>query len=152
MDVEGRSAASSAYRTSCTTAVAADGFAMPAKREGGWHICNSRSLTFELRRDRRQSARPGGGMINLTWSRAWRFAVGPRLERGVRRHREADDGAWAIATRRIHVISTMRVAEPEPPRHSVMRSTISVRRPRAHEGTERSQVAESGRGTSLCAG
>ena len=25
-------------------------------------------------------------MINLTWSRAWRLAVGPRLERGVRRH------------------------------------------------------------------
>ena len=28
-----------------------------------------RGLTFELRRDRRQSARPGGRMINLTWSR-----------------------------------------------------------------------------------
>ena len=49
-----------------------------------YHVAPSRCLTFELRRDRRQSARPGGGMINLTWSRAWWFAVGPRLERGVR--------------------------------------------------------------------
>ena len=49
------------------------------------HVWLPRLLTFELRRGQRQSARPGGGMINLTWSRAWRFAVGPRLERGVRR-------------------------------------------------------------------
>ena len=37
-----------------------------------------RCLTFEVRRGRRQSARPGGRMINLTWSRAWWFAVGPQ--------------------------------------------------------------------------
>jgi hypothetical protein len=59
---------------------------MPAKREGNSHVCNLRSLTFELRRDRRQGARPDGWMINRAGRRAWWLAVGPRLERGVRRH------------------------------------------------------------------
>jgi hypothetical protein len=57
---------------------------MAAKRELSGRVCNLRSLTFELRRGRRQSARPGGWMITITRSRAWWFAVGPRLERGVR--------------------------------------------------------------------
>ena len=43
------------------------------------------ALTFEVRRGRRQSAGPAGRMINLTWRRARWFAVGPRLDRGVRR-------------------------------------------------------------------
>ena len=42
---------------------------------------SKRGLTFELRRDRRRDARPDGWMINLTWSRAWRFAVGPASTR-----------------------------------------------------------------------
>lgn len=43
-------------------------------------------LTFELSWDRRYDARPARLMINSTASRAWRHAVGPQLERGVRRH------------------------------------------------------------------
>jgi len=43
-----------------------------------------RCLTFELRRDRRRDARPGGWMISEAGRRAWWLAVGPRLERGVR--------------------------------------------------------------------
>ena len=44
-------------------------------------------LTFELRRDRRQDARPGPvKMYSVPPARAWWLAVGPRLERGVRRH------------------------------------------------------------------
>ena len=43
-------------------------------------------LTFELRRDRRQGARPGPvKMYRVPPARAWWLAVGPRLERGVRR-------------------------------------------------------------------
>ena len=46
-----------------------------------------RSLTFELRRDRRQDARPGPvKMYSVPPARAWWLAVGPRLERGVRPH------------------------------------------------------------------
>ena len=44
----------------------------------------TRWLTFEVRRGRRRSAGPAGGMINSTRRRAWCFAVGPRLDRGVR--------------------------------------------------------------------
>ena len=43
-------------------------------------------LTFELRRDQQQNARPAMRMIACAASRAWRFDVGPRLERGVRQH------------------------------------------------------------------
>jgi hypothetical protein len=46
---------------------------------------SKRGLTFELRRDRRRDARPDGWMINKARRRAWWLAVGPRLERGVRR-------------------------------------------------------------------
>ena len=42
-------------------------------------------LTFEVRRDRRCGARPARPMICPTASRAWCHAVGPRLDRGVRR-------------------------------------------------------------------
>jgi hypothetical protein len=49
---------------------------------------------FEVRRDRRRSARPGGGMIDNARSRAWCFAVGPRLDRGVRRHFSRPSGSW----------------------------------------------------------
>ena len=43
-------------------------------------------LTFELRRDRRKDARPGlAKMYRVPPGRAWWLAVGPRLERGVRR-------------------------------------------------------------------
>ena len=42
-------------------------------------------LTLEVRRDQRRRARPGRGMIDNARSRAWGFAVGPRLDRGVRR-------------------------------------------------------------------
>lgn len=42
----------------------------------GW-VCDG--LTFEVRQDRWQSARPGGRMIGTTWSRDWWIAVGPRL-------------------------------------------------------------------------
>jgi hypothetical protein len=45
-----------------------------------------RGLTFEVRRDRREGARPGGGRIDNARSRAWCIAVGPRLDRGVRPH------------------------------------------------------------------
>jgi len=44
-----------------------------------------RRLTFELRRDRRQGARPGPvKMYSVPPARGWWLAVGPRLERGVR--------------------------------------------------------------------
>ena len=44
-------------------------------------------LTFELRRDQRQDARPGlVKMYRVPPARAWWPAVGPRLERGVRQH------------------------------------------------------------------
>src|SRR5882724_12417945 len=57
-----------------------------ARLRAGWrlargHLCG---LTFEVRRDRRWDARPARPMICLTASRAWRPAVGPRLDRGVR--------------------------------------------------------------------
>ena len=46
-----------------------------------------RGLTFELRRDRRQDARPGPQkMYTVPVARAWWLAVGPRLERRVRPH------------------------------------------------------------------
>ena len=41
-------------------------------------------LTFELRRDQQQNARPAGRKMRTPGLRAWRFDVGPRLERGVR--------------------------------------------------------------------
>ena len=41
-------------------------------------------LTFELRWDRQQNARPAMRIIACAASRAWCFDVGPRLERGVR--------------------------------------------------------------------
>ena len=47
---------------------------------------NTACLTFEVRRGRRKSAGPAGRMINRTWKRARWFAVGPRLDRGVRAH------------------------------------------------------------------
>ena len=62
----------------------------------GWSAEALRGLTFEVRRDRRQSARPGGRMISLTWSRAWWFAVGPRLDRGVRPQMWANHEAWHL--------------------------------------------------------
>ena len=40
----------------------------------------------EVRRGRRQSAGLAGRRINLTWRRARWFAVGHRLDRGVKRH------------------------------------------------------------------
>ena len=49
-------------------------------------MCLVCGLTFELRRDQREDARPDGGMISKAGRRAWRLAVGPRLERGVRPH------------------------------------------------------------------
>ena len=51
----------------------------------------SRGLTFEVRWDRRQGARPGlATMIpHNRQSRAWWLAVGPRLDRGVRPQRRA---------------------------------------------------------------
>ena len=66
-----------------------------------------RGLTFELRRDQRQSARPGGGMINLTWSRAWRFAVGPRLERVVRRHWWRGTGHYFGVQHRVRIVACL---------------------------------------------
>ena len=42
-----------------------------------------RGLTFELRRDRQQNARPAWWKMRQPTARAWRFDVGPRLERGV---------------------------------------------------------------------
>ena len=45
-----------------------------------------RSLTFELRRDQQQNARPVRWKMRQPTARAWRFDVGPRLERGVRQH------------------------------------------------------------------
>ncbi len=45
-----------------------------------------RGLTFEVTRGLRWGARPGGRMINSTWSRAWCPAAGPRVDRGVRLH------------------------------------------------------------------
>ena len=44
------------------------------------------SLTFELRRDQQQDARPAWWKMREPTARAWRFDVGPRLERGVRPH------------------------------------------------------------------
>ena len=43
-------------------------------------------LTFELRRDRQRNARPARWKMRQPTLRAWYFDVGPRLERGVRRH------------------------------------------------------------------
>jgi hypothetical protein len=43
-------------------------------------------LTFEVRRDRRYCAWPARRMMNQGGSRAKCDAVGPRLDRGVRRH------------------------------------------------------------------
>ena len=48
------------------------------------HGLGLRGLTFEVRRGRRRSAGPAGRMISTTWRRARCFAVGPRLDRGVR--------------------------------------------------------------------
>ena len=46
-----------------------------------------RGLTFEVRRDRRQDARPGlVKMYRVPPARAWWPAVGPRLDRRVRPH------------------------------------------------------------------
>jgi hypothetical protein len=45
-------------------------------------------LTFEVRRGRRQGARPARRMICPTASRAWWLAVGPRLDRRVSRQGE----------------------------------------------------------------
>ena len=70
---------------------------------------------MELRREQRQDARPARRMICPTASRAWRLAVGPRLERRVRPHWwsrgvctlvvshgcnpvSADDGAAAVTS------------------------------------------------------
>ena len=41
---------------------------------------------FELRRDRQQNVRPARWKMRQPTARAWCFAVGPRLERGVRHH------------------------------------------------------------------
>ena len=46
-----------------------------------WFLCG---LTFEVSWDRRCDARPARPMIDSAASRAWRHAVGPQLERGVR--------------------------------------------------------------------
>ena len=52
-----------------------------------------RGLTFELSWDRRCDARPARRRITKAASRAWRHAVGPQLERGVR-HRGAGACDW----------------------------------------------------------
>jgi hypothetical protein len=58
------------------------------EEQGTGGIC---SLTFELRRDQRQDARPGlAKMYRVPSDRAWWPAVGPRLERRVRRHATRD--------------------------------------------------------------
>ena len=51
-------------------------------------VCDASRLgpTFELRRDRREGARPGLWRMYLATGRAWWLAVGPRLDRGVRPH------------------------------------------------------------------
>ena len=50
-------------------------------------------------------------MINLTWSRAWRFAVGPRLERGVRPR------CWHAKKRQLEIsLTTGMSSEKERPR------------------------------------
>ena len=53
-----------------------------------------RGLTFEVRRDRRQDARPGlAKMYRVPPDRAWWPAVGAPVERGVRPHLEHDEHA-----------------------------------------------------------
>ena len=49
-----------------------------------WVPCG---LSFELRQDRQQNARPARWKMRQPTARAWHFDVGPRLERGVRLHR-----------------------------------------------------------------
>ena len=65
-------------------------------------IGGMRGLTFELRWDQRCGARPAKWMICLAASRAWCHAVGPRLERVVRRR---------------CVQCANHVFEPQPSRH-----------------------------------
>src|SRR5687768_3322425 len=51
------------------------------------HCGSLRGLTFEVRRDQRQDARPGPvKMYRVPPARAWWPAVGPRLDRRVRPH------------------------------------------------------------------
>ena len=47
-------------------------------------VVDMRGLTFELRRGQQQNARPARWKMRQPTARAWRFDVGPRLERGVR--------------------------------------------------------------------
>ncbi len=78
------------FRASALTGVAG---CRRCRRRGGIHgiwahgLWCLRRLTFELRRDQRQDARPGPvKMYSVPPGRAWWLAVGPRLERGVRPH------------------------------------------------------------------
>ena len=52
-----------------------------------------RDLTFEVRRDRQQGVLAARRMIDKCGARPARLAVGPRLDRGVRRH----FGAFLVA-------------------------------------------------------
>jgi hypothetical protein len=60
-----------------------NGFLHRGPRVAAPSLCG---LTFELSRTRRQNARPALQMMTCTVARARRFAVGARLERGVRQH------------------------------------------------------------------
>ena len=69
---------------SFTSAFALAIFSSSGDRSGRCLLC---CLTFEVRRDRRQDARPGlVKMYRVPPARAWWPAVGPRLDRRVRRH------------------------------------------------------------------
>jgi len=54
-----------------------------------WTTRFFRGLTFEVRQDQREDARPAKRMIDRAASWAWWLAVGPRLDRGVRPHTDA---------------------------------------------------------------
>ena len=77
-----------------------------------------RRLTFELRRDRRQDARPGlAEMYRVPPARAWWPAVGPRLERRVRPHfPRAKDWHYLRAPRLPPVEAKMSGGGTPPPR------------------------------------
>ena len=64
-----------------------------------------RGLTFELRRDRQQNARPARWTMRQPTARAWRFDVGPRLERGVRQHGGSNGKTWSVPLRPLTLVN-----------------------------------------------
>ena len=83
------------------------------------------SLTFELRRDRQQNARPAWWKMRQPTAQAWRFDVGPRLERGVRPQCGKD--AW-------HKHDSLPCGDPCERRQARSRRIRASRRSEEHVG------------------